>query len=184
MTEAPQAPQAPARGWDEYAPLYDEHHERLYRVALLLCHGQRAAVEDAVAETFVKVYGIWSRSDTEIEHFFAYARRALVSHVIGQHRRREVADSYLARQPDAGAGAGEADPGERVANTAAAFDLLGRLPPRQRTALVLRYYEDLSYEQIAQAMDVSVGTVKAQISMGLRRMREVSTDDGAGVGHG
>jgi RNA polymerase sigma-70 factor (sigma-E family) len=168
MTEAPQAP---TKGWDEYAPLYDEHHERLYRVALLLCHGQAASAEDAVAETFVRVYGVWSQPDTEIENFFAYARRALVSQVIAQQRRRQVADAYVARHgaPDTG----DPDPGEQVATSAAAFDLLGRLPPRQRSAVVLRYYEDLPYEQIAEAMDVSVGTVKAQVSMGLRRMREL-----------
>ena len=52
-----------------------------------------------------------------------------------------------------------------------AFELLEQLPPRQRTAVVLRYYEDLSYEQIAKTMDVSVGTAKAQVSVGLQRLR-------------
>jgi RNA polymerase sigma-70 factor (sigma-E family) len=164
--------QAPTRGWDEFAPLYDEHHARLYRVALLLCHGQEAMAEDAVADTFIKVYGAWLNAD--IEHFFAYARRTLVTHVIGQVRRNKVADAYLDRHP--GTEQHAVDVEDSVASAAATFDLLSRLPMRQRTAVVLRYYEDLSYEQIAEAMDVSVGTAKAQVSVGLRRLREMWTE--------
>jgi RNA polymerase sigma factor (sigma-70 family) len=64
-----------------------------------------------------------------------------------------------------------------VVDAASTFELLGHLPPRQRTAVVLRYYEDLSYEQIAEAMDVSVGTAKAQVSVGLQRLRELMKRD-------
>jgi DNA-directed RNA polymerase specialized sigma24 family protein len=56
--------------------------------------------------------------------------------------------------------------------------LLSALPPRQRTAVVLRYWEDLSEAEAARAMGCSVGTVKAACSRGLRRLRELS--DAAG----
>jgi len=49
---------------------------------------------------------------------------------------------------------------------------LRTLPPRQRAAIVLRYYEDLSEAQTAEVMGCSVGTVKAQVSTGLSRLRE------------
>jgi RNA polymerase sigma factor (sigma-70 family) len=52
--------------------------------------------------------------------------------------------------------------------------LLRQLPPRQRTAIVLRYWEELSEAQVAQAMGCSAGTVKSVTSRGLRRLREVS----------
>ena len=80
------------RGWDEFAPLYDEHHERLYRVALLLCHGSEAMAEDAVAETFLRVYPAWAEG--RIDHFFAAARQTLVTHVMGQHHSDQVATRY------------------------------------------------------------------------------------------
>ncbi len=165
------------QGWDEFALLYDEHHTRLYRVALLVCHGQRAVAEDAVAETFIKVYEVWSRG--EIENFFAYARQTLVSHVIGLHRRRQVADAYLKRVGPTAVAAGAATIEDRVTASSATFELLGQLPTRQRMALVLRYYEDLSYEQVAETMLVSVGTVKAQISVGLSRLRTLMTAESA-----
>jgi RNA polymerase sigma factor (sigma-70 family) len=51
---------------------------------------------------------------------------------------------------------------------------LRTLPPRQRAAIVLRYYEDLSEAQTAEVMGCSVGTVKAQVSTGLGRLRDRS----------
>lgn len=59
----------------------------------------------------------------------------------------------------------------RVVDTAQRFELLAQLPPRQRAAIVLRFYEDLPYDQIASELGVSVGTVKAQVSTGLQRLR-------------
>lgn len=160
---------ASTRGWDEFAPLYDEHHQRLYRVALLLTHGDSARAEDAVAETFIKVYEIWSGH--EIEHFMAYARRTLVNHLMSQARADKVASRYLATQRGDGRGARPID--DVVSDTSEVFQALAALPPRQRTAMVLRFYEDLPYEQIASIMDVSIGTVKAQVSVGLQRLRLV-----------
>lgn len=157
----------PTRGWDEFAPLYDEHHQRLFRVAMLLCNGSSAMAEDAVAETFVRVYRRWCRGD--VEHFFGYARQSLVNHMMGQFRRQKVASNYLDTHPASLEAPVEIE--ASVVDAAAAFEMLEQLPLRQRTAVVLRYYEDLTYEQIASTMDVSVGTAKAQVSVGLRKMR-------------
>jgi RNA polymerase sigma factor (sigma-70 family) len=157
----------PERGWDEFAPLYDEHHERLYRLALLLCRGRTHVAEDAVAETFISVYRVWSTGG--VDDFGAYSRRALVNHITGRARREQVAARYLAKQPRDGAIRGADD--ERIVENAATFELLGQLPPKQRAAIVLRFYEDLPYEQIATELGVSVGTVKAQVSTGLQRLR-------------
>lgn len=164
----------PDRGWDEFAPLYDEHHQRLYRVAMLLCHGSTAAAEDAVAETFVRVFQRWSKG--EVENFFGYARQTLVNHLMGQFRRQKVAAGYLARYapPEVDDDVG---PEARVLDASTAFAMLSALAPRQRAAVVLRYYEDLSYEQIAATMGVSIGTAKAQVSVGLQKMRELMTAD-------
>lgn len=159
----------PEYGWEQFAPLYDEHHERLFRVALLLCHGNRAAAEDAVAETFIKVHKAWSEG--RVENFFGYARQTLVNHVLGQYRRQQVANRYLGTQ--AGDLRGALQPDDEVVDGQATFELLEQLPPRQRAAIVLRFYEDLTYEQIAQSLDVTVGTVKAQVSTGLQRLRSL-----------
>ena len=174
MTNAPTAGEPSAVGtWDDFAPLYDEHHERLYRIALLLTNGSTATAEDAVAETFVRVYRVWA--DGRVENFFPYARRALVNQVMGTYRSEQVAARHAAVQ--AGDLRGELAVEDSVVDASSTFELLGQLPPRQRTAVVLRYYEDLSYEQIAEAMDVTVGTAKAHVSLGLQRLRELMDQD-------
>src|SRR4029079_15184888 len=65
-------------------------------------------------------------------------------------------------------------PGGAVATPAGVVAQLRTLPPRQRAAIVLRYYEDLSEAQTAEVMGCSVGTVKAQVSTGLGRLRDRS----------
>ncbi|HEX5770176.1 MAG TPA: sigma-70 family RNA polymerase sigma factor [Nocardioidaceae bacterium] len=59
------------------------------------------------------------------------------------------------------------------------WEELQQLPPRQRAAIVLRYYEDLTEAQTAEVMDCAVGTVKSQVSQGLRRLREQLGADAA-----
>ena len=162
-------------GWDDFAPLYDEHHERLYRVALLLCHGSSAHAEDAVAETFVRVYPVWVEG--RVDNFFPYARRALVNYIMGIYRGQQVATRHAG--VESGDLRGERALDDSVVDAASTFELLEQLAPRQRTAVVLRYYEDLPYEQIATTMDVSVGTAKSQVSVGLQRLRELTKRDGS-----
>ena len=159
-------------GWDEFAPLYDEHHERLYRVALLLCHGSEAMAEDAVAETFLRVFPVWAEG--RVDNFFAYARQTLVNHVMGQYRSDQVATRYAGTQR--GDTRGQRPLDETIADASTTFQLLEQLAPRQRTAVVLRYFEDLSYDQIASTMGVTSGTAKAQVSVGLQRMRTLMGD--------
>ena len=54
---------------------------------------------------------------------------------------------------------------------------LQQLPPRQRAAIVLRYYEDLTEAQTAAAMGCAVGTVKSQVSQAIKRLRAELGDD-------
>jgi RNA polymerase sigma factor (sigma-70 family) len=146
-------------GWDEFAPLYDEHHERLYRVALLLCHGDTTQAEDAVTETFLRVYQQWAAG--KVDNFFPYARQTLVTQVLGRQRdQRPVRPSRRERRRAAA-----------IADASNTFQLLEQLEPDQRTAVVLRYFEDLSYDQIAATMGVEPGTAKADVAVGLQRMR-------------
>ncbi len=157
-------------GWDEFAPLYDVHHERLYRVALLLCHGDTAIAEDAVTETFLRVYEQWAAG--KVENFFPYARQVLVNQVLGDRRLDRAA-------PQAGDERADRPLDDSLAGASATFKLLEQLPPDQRTAVVLRYFEDLSYDQIASTMGVSPGAAKAKVAVGLQRMRDLMGEDQA-----
>jgi RNA polymerase sigma factor (sigma-70 family) len=63
------------------------------------------------------------------------------------------------------------------------WEALARLTPKQRAVLVLRYYEDLTERQTAEALNVSVGTVKSQSSAALHRLREIAPDLQAVLGN-
>jgi len=77
------------------------------------------------------------------------------------------------------------DEAERVDDRDAVWRALLRLPPRQRAVIVLRYYEDLSEQEIAAVMGTSPGTVKSQAARGLRRLAGLLASTGlAGAGNG
>ena len=93
-------------------------------------------------------------------------------------KRRGKRTTYLSEAPDADASEPAATPGrgpdpdDRVLLHRA----LGTLAPRQRAVIVLRYFEDLTEAQTAEALGIAVGTVKSQARDALRRLREVLPD--------
>jgi RNA polymerase sigma factor (sigma-70 family) len=103
--------------------------------------------------------------------FEAYLRRTVVNLARSHFRRRKVERAYLARTTPAGRPRADATAFPDVEDRDALWHALAGLPARQRTALVLRFYEDLSERQIADVMRCPVGTVKSLLSRGLRTLR-------------
>lgn len=136
----------------------------LYRAAHLLT-GDAAEAEDALQTTLIKAYAQWSRV-TRTDAPEAYVRKMLLNEVLSTRRTaaRRAGKWHLTAVPDAMPGH---DPAERLD----LWQRLQALPPRQRAVIVLRYYEDLSEAQIADALGVSPGTVKSQASAALRALR-------------
>jgi len=138
----------------------------LLRCAYLL-NGDHAQAEDLMQSTLVKVYLSWHkvRDHGAVE---GYTRTVMTrTHISWWRRpaRREHASAHL---PDSAAGTmSPIDERDEV------WRLLATLGPRQRAALVLRFYEDLSEAEIARVLECSVGTVKSQVSRGLARLREL-----------
>ncbi len=151
---------------DEFADVFAAHHREALRLAYLLC-GDSHRAEDAVAEAFTKMYRRWRRGG--IDHPRAYVRRAVVNEVNSRFRRLAVERREAERRRGDDRGLRSAD--EDVADRDEVLRALGALPVRQRTAVVLRYYADLSEADTAAAMEVAVGTVKSCVSRGLARMR-------------
>ncbi|WP_296602434.1 SigE family RNA polymerase sigma factor [Nocardioides sp.] len=146
-----------------------ERQIALLRTAVLLT-GDRHRAEDLVQEALTQVALRWRR--LRDAHPEAYARQVIVRGNISwwrKHRREVVLDVY----DDAGAVVSDTTGAERriVLDRA-----LAALTPRQRATVVLRYYEDLSERETAEALGVSVGTVKSQTHLALRRLREASPE--------
>lgn len=153
---------------DEFADLYAAHHVEALRLAYLLC-GDRHRAEDAVADAFVKVYRRLHRGGVSSPR--AYIRRAVVNEVNSRFRRLALERREARKRSGDDRGVRTAE--DQVADADEVFQALRVLPERQRTAVVLRYYADLSEADAAAAMGVSVGTVKSSVSRGLDRLRLV-----------
>ncbi|MGR6322019.1 SigE family RNA polymerase sigma factor [Micromonospora soli] len=138
---------------------------RLLRMAYLLTRDWVAA-EDLLQTALTKAWFAWHRIESNPE---PYVRKIIVNTYASWWRRRWNAEEPVA------------DPPERTGPSSdpfAALDVrdelwrsLGRLPKRQRTVLVLRYFEDMTEAEIAQAMGCTAGTVKSQASKALAKLR-------------
>ena len=146
--------------------LYLRHATEAVRLAYLLT-GDRALAEDLVQDAFVRVTGrLLHLRDPGA--FPGYLRRCVVNLARSHGRRKQVERRFLERTASARPGVvSDPDAAEREAMRVA----LLQIPIRNRTAIVLRYYEDLSEEQIAEALRCRRGTVKSLISRGIERLR-------------
>ncbi len=151
-----------------FATVFNAHHRRAVRLAYLLTSDADQA-EDIVAEAFVKVYPRWRRG--EVRDVGAYLRRAVANEANSRLRRRYLERREVTRRHGDERGVRLVD--DHAADRDEVWAALGRLPLRQRQAVVLRYYEDLSEAETAEVLGVSVGTVKSQVSRGLARLQEL-----------
>lgn len=155
--------------WDDQAltAMYRMHYTPLVRLAALLVSDVSAA-EDVVQDSFIATYAAWWRLRDRDNAVF-YLRRAVINRSRSVLRRRAVAERYVSalapQMPSA-----EEEALARVEDTTVAA-ALGMLSPRQREALVLRYYADLPAAQIAAAMGISTGTVKTHLSRAMASLR-------------
>ena len=151
--------------------LYGRHAPEAARLAYLLT-GDRALAEDLVQDAFIRMFARF-RDLRNPDSFGAYLRKTIVNLTRSHFRRLKVERAYVSRE----AGAPPKSPAEFGARDEMWQSLL-LLPERQRTAIVLRYYEDLSEAETADAMRCPSGTVKSLVSRGIERLRqEMRRDD-------
>jgi RNA polymerase sigma-70 factor (sigma-E family) len=148
----------------EYTRYVSARLPSLRRLALLLCQDSQRA-DDLAQITITKLYVHWGRASAA-EHTDAYARAILVREFAHERRsawaRRVRLNGEVTDRPAA------------AADHDAALDLrtaVAGLPPRQRAALVLRFYCDLNVDQSAQLLGCSPGTIKSQTAKALHALR-------------
>ena len=147
----------------------------LLRTAYLLT-GDHADAEDLLQRALVKAVPHWSRLRDQPE---PYVRRILTRESISRWRRRRWREVSTDRPPEP---PGRLDPGQDGwAERDEVRRALAGLSPRQRAVLVLRYYEDLTERETAEALGLAVGTVKSHHRDALTTLRRtlVLTDDEA-----
>jgi RNA polymerase sigma-70 factor (sigma-E family) len=158
------------------AELYAAHWTGLVRLAWLLLRDDLAA-EEVVQDAFIAVHRRWNTLRSH-ESAAAYLRRSVVNGARSGLRHRGVEERYLTREqgePTAYARRTEASAEDRALDAEATSSMivaLGRLPQRQKEVLTMRYYLDLSEAEIADALGISAGSVKAHAHRGLATLRD------------
>jgi RNA polymerase sigma-70 factor (sigma-E family) len=147
----------------EFAAIRTSH---LFRSACLLTSGDTHLAEDLVQETLGRMYGLWGRV-SRIDNPAGYAQTVLVRTFLTHRRRRSATERPLGELPEPAGQPGD-DPALRIA----LLDALGRLPPKDRAVVVLRYWEDRSIEETADAMHVSSAAVRTRSVRALAKLRE------------
>jgi RNA polymerase sigma-70 factor (sigma-E family) len=151
---------------DRLADLYIAYAPEGIRLAFLLT-GDPTLAEDLVQDAFARLVG-------RLHHlrdpgaFGAYLRRTIVNLATSHFRHRRVERAYLERE--AAAPSRQGNPNDALDEKMHA--VLLSLPQRQRAAIVLRFYEDLSDIQTAEILRCSAGTVRSLVSRAMRTLRE------------
>jgi RNA polymerase sigma-70 factor (sigma-E family) len=167
------APAEPAHGMAEadlaIRAMYDTEYRSLVRMSAVLL-GDVASAEEIVQDSFIAVHAAW-RGLRDIDKGVHYLRRTVMNRSRSLLRHRVVVDKHMpASEPDMPSA-------EQVAiaalQRAAVVAALRTLPARQREALVLRFYLDLSEEQVAAAMQISQGAVKSHTARGKAALRSL-----------
>jgi RNA polymerase sigma-70 factor (sigma-E family) len=143
----------------------------LSRLARMLAADSHAG-EDLLQATLLKTWSAWPRV-RRADNPNAYVRRVMVNAAAKAGRRRwrgEIPTHVIPDSPTA-------DSTKDVDDRRVLVRAVRELPPRQRAAIVLRYFLDLGDEEVAEILDCSVATVRSQISRALARMRVSSQDD-------
>jgi RNA polymerase sigma-70 factor (sigma-E family) len=153
--------------------LYASHYRSLVRLAALLVRDIGTA-EEVVQDSFVAMHGGWRRL-RDSEKALSYLRQSVVNRSRSVLRHRVVVDRNAPKPPPdmPSAEHGAIALLERSAVIAA----LRTLPARQREALVLRFYADMSEAQIADAMQISKGAVKSHTARAMATLRTLLERD-------
>ena len=143
------------------------HVAALLRTAYLLTGGDGPAAEDAVQETLTRLYPRWAkvqRADNPV----AYVRRSLLNTYLNSVRSAPAHELVMRVVEERGA---TSDIAQAAVDRDQIRRLIRQLPERQRAALVLRYFDDLSDREVGRALGCRPGTARSLISRGLATVR-------------
>ena len=164
------APRVSATAAADFTAWVADHHRPLLNFAQLLA-GDAATGEDLLQIALARAYLKWSKISARGEHPLGYVRRIIVNENASLWRR-----AWKRRERSTGSvpEAGTVDP----TSIDTTWEMVQALPSRQRAAVALRYYADLTVNETAEVMGCSVGAVKTHTARALQKLRETLADGG------
>ncbi|MFF2542669.1 SigE family RNA polymerase sigma factor [Kitasatospora sp. NPDC058063] len=166
--------QSRADGFDEFVAA---RWSALFHLARLLTGGDRHRAEDLLQEGLLKLWSAWPKVAGQAPE--AYVRQVLVRAAARSARRRWWGERPTGELPETADGQDLAAAVDEPTRLEAALALLSA---RQRAAVVLRYYQDLPEQQVAEVMGCPLGTARSLVSRGVAKLRQALTEVSEPVG--
>jgi RNA polymerase sigma-70 factor (ECF subfamily) len=159
-----------------FADLFHQYKNLVYRTAYLLL-GDAQAAEDALQEVFVKVYRSLNTFDPEKGAFTTWLRRITVNHCLNVRRKRPASslETLASKLSPSAATPQSLLPEELVISqeqVETVWQAVQQLSLPLRVVVVLRYYQELPYQEIAQVLNIPLGTVKWRLHEALKTLRD------------
>ena len=157
---------------DAFRVLYDLYKDRVYSLTLYFFHGDQSIARDVTQQVFLKLITTIKQFKGEAA-FSTWLYRLVVNACQDANRRRKSAGLGSARLLEELAIPGsQAEDYERAQMSRLVRAAVSALPPKFRIAVLLRYFDDLSYEQMADVLHCSMGTVASRLSRGHKILAE------------
>jgi RNA polymerase sigma-70 factor, ECF subfamily len=156
---------------DAFRALYDVYKDRVYSIALYFLHGDRAAASDVTQQVFLKLITNMAQFRGDAE-FTTWPYRLVVNVCLDTARQRKSEASVATDLELFSGPALQEQDYARAQMASSVRAAVSALPPKFRIAVLLRYFEDLSYEQMSRALNCSMGTVASRLSRGHKMLAE------------
>ena len=149
-----------------FAALFEQYKNLVYRSAYLIL-GDSHDAEDALQEVFVLVYRSLSGFDPHKGAFTTWLHRITINYCLNHRRKRNLGSVHLDEiilKSDF--------PDLRMADGEAIWQAIRDLSERQRVVVILRFYWELSYAEVAQILEIPLGTVKSRLELAIKTLRQ------------
>ena len=163
---------------DAFALLFEQYKNLVYKTAFLML-GEPAEAEDALQEIFVQVYRSLSGFDPRKATFTTWLYRVTFNYCLNHRRKKRPLTMPL---EDLSLNFSNEFPSAQLANEEFLQQAIEKLTDKQRAVVILRYFWDLPYAEIAQILEVPLGTVKSRIDLALKTLRKVLEEQESGKG--
>lgn len=151
---------------EAFTALYDQYKNLVYKTAYLMCHDAHEA-EDSLQEVFMLVYKALPNFDPAKGAFTTWLYRITMNYCLNQRRKFRPNQESLDDTSDIAA-----EPASSPLETEAVRQAIAALSDKLRAVVILRYYGDLPYAEIAEALDIPLGTVKSRLDLALRSLNQ------------
>ena len=163
---------------EAFAILFEQYKNLIYKTAYLML-GDPTEAEDALQEIFVRVYKSLSGFDPHKAAFTTWLYRVTFNYCLNHRRKKhpftlpleEIAPAFRSEFSVA-----------QLAEEEILQQAIEKITEKQRAVVILRYFWDLPYAEIAQILDVPLGTVKSRLDLALKTLRKMLEEQESGKG--